>query len=62
VTVQVEERIDRKDESIRGSTGCVTNWQKFQPQNTKVARKKSQRPDKSAAEFSTNLASGRKVA
>jgi hypothetical protein len=41
----------------------VANWQKFRPQNTKVAPKKSQRPDKSAAEFSTNLAkSGRKEA
>jgi hypothetical protein len=30
----------------------VANWQKFRPQNTKVAPQKSQRPEKSAAEFS----------
>jgi hypothetical protein len=34
----------------------VANWQKFWAQNTKVAQKKSQQPDKSAAEFSKNLA------
>jgi hypothetical protein len=41
----------------------VANWQKFRPQNTKVAPQKSQQPNKSAAKFSTNLPeNGRKDA
>jgi hypothetical protein len=41
----------------------VANWQKFRPQNTKVAPQKSQRPEKSAAEFSADIENnGRKVA
>jgi hypothetical protein len=44
-------------------TTSFANLQKFWPQNTKVAPKKSQRLDTSAAEFSTKLAkSGRKEA
>jgi hypothetical protein len=41
----------------------VANWQIFRPQNTKVAPKKSQRLEKSAAEFFADLPkNGRKVA
>jgi hypothetical protein len=48
------EKIDIK--SGKTVQNSVANWQKFQPLNTKVAPYKFQRPDKSAAEFSTNLA------
>jgi hypothetical protein len=41
----------------------VANWQKFRPQNTKVALQKSQGPEKFAAEFLADLyKNGRKVA
>jgi hypothetical protein len=41
----------------------VANWQKFRPQNTKVSPQKSQRPEKSAAEFLADFnKNGRKVA
>jgi hypothetical protein len=33
------------------SVTCVANWQKFRPQNAKVAAKKYQRSENSAAEF-----------
>jgi hypothetical protein len=33
----------------------VANWPKFLPQNAKVAPEKTQRPKKSAAEFSADL-------
>jgi hypothetical protein len=41
----------------------VANWQIFRPQNTKVAPSKTQRPEKSGAEFFVDLSkNGRKVA
>jgi hypothetical protein len=41
----------------------VANWLKFLPQNTKVAQKKSQRPEETTAEFIADLSkNGRKVA
>jgi hypothetical protein len=46
-----------------GAACSVANWQKFRPQNAKVTSQKSQQPDKSAAEFSTDLQkNGRKEA
>jgi hypothetical protein len=39
------------DLGIFEKSASVANWQKFRPQNTKVAPQKYQRPEKSAAEF-----------
>jgi hypothetical protein len=41
----------------------VANWPKFRPQNTKVAPKKSQRPEETAVEFFADFSkTDRKVA